>query len=228
MSCQHKLSWYELIPVFSFIVLGGRCKNCKTKISIQYPIVELLTGFIFAAVFYKLQGMFFTSTLSFIISYIYYTALFSILLVVAVYDIKHKIIPDILSVILGVVAFIGIFFISIDNPVVHFHIPSILVFLSGVLVAFPFAFFWLISRGRWMGLGDAKLALGIGWMLGIASALSALVVAFWSGAIIGVALIIIQKSRAGGMNMKSEIPFAPFLVFGTLIAFVFGLNLFNL
>ena len=102
------------------------------------------------------------------------------------------------------------------------HIPSVLEFLSGILLALPFAFIWLISKGTWMGLGDAKLALGLGWLLGLSRLLSGAVVAFWSGAIIGFLLIVFTKKY----GMKSEIPFAPFLVLGVFIAFLFELSLF--
>src|ERR1035437_10118568 len=103
MSCLNKLSWYELIPVFSFLGLRGRCKNCKAKISIQYPIVELITGFIFAALFLKFQNVFFFNTVPvFSFTYAFYAVAFSLLLVIAVYDIRHKIIPNKLSLILGV------------------------------------------------------------------------------------------------------------------------------
>ncbi|HEV7424626.1 MAG TPA: prepilin peptidase [Candidatus Paceibacterota bacterium] len=232
MSCLNKLSWYELIPLFSFVGLKGRCKNCKTKISIQYPLVEFITGLIFAALFLKFFSLgitlgrtdaFFVNTSIFI--YMYYAIMFSLLVIIAVYDLKHKIIPDKLSFVFGVLAFLGLFFFTANNffafpP----HIPTLLEFLSGPLIALPFAFFWLISRGRWMGLGDAKLALGLGWFLGLASGLSALVIAFWLGAIIGLCLIVFRK----GYGMKSEIPFAPYLIFGALLAFIFGLNLFVL
>ena len=114
-------------------------------------------------------------------------------------------------------------------PGFYFHTPSIIEFSSGILVALPFVFFWLISSGKWMGLGDAKLALGIGWLLGLSYALSGLVVAFWSGAIIGVTLVILSKnSKIEKMGMKSEIPFAPFLVFGAFLAFIFEFNLFGI
>ncbi|MES3031747.1 MAG: prepilin peptidase [Patescibacteria group bacterium] len=226
MSCRNKLAWYELIPLFSYLGLGGRCRNCKTKISIQYPLVELLTGFIFASLFVKYQGIFFTDKFSFFITYDYYAILFSILLVIAVYDIKHKIIPDMLALIFGILAFVGLFFFT--NNIFYPHMPSLLEFLSGVFIASPFALFWLISRGRWMGFGDAKLAIGLGWFLGLSLTLSGLAIAFWSGAIVGVVLIIFSKyGKAGKMGMKSEIPFAPFLVAGAFTAFIFGLNLFN-
>lgn len=220
MTCQNTLSWYELIPLISFFVLNGRCRNCKAKISMQYPVIEFISGLIFAGIFLKFQDIFFFDTVVFSISYAYYVTMFSILLVIAVYDFKHKIIPDTLSLIFGIITFIGLFFFA--NFVFYPHIPSILEFLSGVFLALPFAFLWLISKGTWMGLGDAKLALGLGWLLGFSSLLSGAVVAFWSGAIISLILLVFSKKY----KIKSEIPFAPFLVLGTLIAFLFELTLF--
>lgn len=240
MSCQKKLHWHELIPVFSFLGLLGRCGSCKTKISIQYPLVEITTGFIFAMLFLKLVNLagrqvFFDST--FAITYAYYAVMFSILLVIAVYDLRHKIIPDLLVLVFGILGFVGLFFFESSSsaffPIFSLHFPTLLEFLSGVFMALPFAFFWLISGGRWMGFGDAKLALGLGWFLalsgGISLAFSGLVIAFWSGAFVGIILVIFSKnSRAGTLAMKSEIPFAPFLVLGAFVAFIFGLNLFPL
>jgi len=220
MTCQNKLCWYELIPLISFFALKGRCKKCKTKISIQYPIVEVLSGLIFAGLFLKFQNVFFINTIIFSISYAYYATMFSILLVISVYDFKHKIIPDVFSLIFGIITFIGLFFFA--DYGFYLHIPSILEFLSGILLALPFALIWLISKGTWMGLGDAKLALGLGWLLGFARILSATVIAFWSGAIIGLILIVFSKKY----GLKSEISFAPFLVLGVIIAFLFELHLF--
>lgn len=245
MTCPHKLSWHELIPVFSYFWLGGRCRSCKIKISAQYPLVELATGIVFVALFFKFfalagEDLYFLSSPLFFAAYAYYAVMFSLLVVIAAYDLKHKIIPDALSFIFGLLAFVGLFFFNIaaggiNGPYFYPHIPVILEFLSGIFIAFPFFFFWLVSGGRWMGLGDAKLALGLGWLfgsLGISLALSGLVVAFWSGAIVGVALIILSKTtKMEGLRvrgMKSEIPFAPFLVLGAFLAFIFELNLFGI
>ena len=221
MTCGKQLSWYELFPVFSFLFLKGRCKGCKMKISIQYPLVEFITGLIFALLFLKFQDVFFFDTVGFTISYAYYAVIFSILLVIAVYDLKHKIIPDTLALVLGILSFLGLFiFVNYSfSP----HFPTILEFLSGLFIALPFALLWLLSRGKWMGLGDAKLAISFGWFLGFASALSGLILSFWSGAIVGLALIAFSKKH----GMKSEIPFAPFLVFGALLAFIFEIHLFQ-
>jgi len=232
MSCTNQLSWYELIPIFSFLFLGGRCKNCKVKISPQYIFIELVAGIIFAMLFWKFQDIFFLSTTSFLVTYVYYALILSILLVVAVYDLKHKIIPDTLAFIFGSLAFVGMFFFASGGifGVYNFgwHMPTMLEFSSGLIVAAPFALLWLVSRGKWMGLGDAKLALGIGWLLGVSSALSGVAVAFWSGSIIGIALLFIsRKSKSDRIRMKSEIPFAPFLVFGTFLVFIFELNFFR-
>ncbi len=220
MSCQNKLQWYELIPLFSFITLMGRCRSCKTKISTQYPLVELATGLVFAGLFLKFQDVFYLDTLVFAFTYAYYTVMFSLLMVIAVYDLKHKIIPDTLALVFGTLAFVGMFFFS--NYGFDLHIPSIWEFASGIIIALPFALIWLLSKGAWMGLGDAKLLLGLGWLLGLSSVLSGVVLAFWSGAIIGVILLAFSKKH----GMKSEIPFAPFLVLGALLAFLFELNLF--
>ncbi len=224
MSCKNQLCWYELVPVVSFMGLKGRCRVCKSKISLQYPLVELISGIIFATVFYKLQDVFFVNIPVFSATYLYYVVMFAILLVIVVYDIKHKIIPDNLSLMFGSLAFIGLFFIDCSSfSSFYFHIPSILQLLSGVFVALPFFLLWLVSRGRWMGLGDAKLALGLGWFLGLSAAFSALALSFWIGTIVGLILIFFK-----GYGMKSEIPFAPYLALGTFIAFVFQLNIFQI
>ena len=234
LSCQNQLTWYELIPVFSFLGLRGRCKNCKTKISFQYPAVELLTGLIFALLFFKFQDLLFFNTLSFVFTYAYYAIIFSLLLVIAVYDLKHKIIPDLLSIVLGILALAGLFFFHPNAtfvfPALSFHFPTLLEFLAGPIIAFPFVFFWLVSSGRWMGLGDAKLAISLGWLLGLSLALSGVVFAFWVGAIAGVGLLIFSRLDSSRLarkyGMKSEIPFAPYLVFGASLAFLFGMSLF--
>ena len=221
MSCRSKLSWYELIPVFSFLGLLGRCQSCKTKISIQYPIVELTAGIIFASLFWKFQYLFFGDAFSFYATYGYYVVSFSLLLVIAVYDLKHKIIPDLLVLLFGVLAFIGIFLF--DSHGLNPHIPQLLEFFSGIFLALPFALIWLVSRGAWMGLGDPKLIVGLGYLLGFSRALSGIVVAFWAGAVIGIILIILSRK-----GMKSEIPFAPFLVLGAFLAFLLDLSLFSM
>lgn len=194
---------------------------CKVKISKQYPIVEFVTGVLFLSLFLKFQDIFFFNPLSFFISFSYYALIFSMLLVVAFYDLRHKIIPDSMSVKIGGLSFLGVFFFSgyVFDP----HIPTWLDIFAGPIVALPFAIFWLISLGKWMGLGDAKLVLSFGWMLGLSSAISGVVVAFWVGAVVGIWLMLFYKNH----GIKSELPFAPFLVLGALASFLFELQLFS-
>lgn len=220
MSCQTTLHWYELIPLASFFFLRGRCRTCRTKISMQDPLVELFSGLIFVALFFKLKTVFFIDSFSFVLSYGYYAAMFSLLLIVSFYDIKHKIIPDVMSLTLGIGAFIGMFFFS--GGTFYPHVPSLSHFLAGFVISIPFALFWLVSKGRWMGLGDAKLSVGLGFLLGMEAVLSGTVLAFWIGSLAGISLLLSKKIK----STKSEIPFAPFLVLGAMIAFFFGINLF--
>jgi leader peptidase (prepilin peptidase)/N-methyltransferase len=229
MSCLHRLEWYELIPLVSFIVLRGRCKNCQTKISAQYPVVELLSGIISATLFWKFQNTFFISGAVFTAAYAYYALMFSLLLVIGAYDFRHKIIPDKLSFAFAALALSGLFFTAVnsfsgysDSPLFYWHVPSVLDFLSGVVIALPFVFLWFVSKGRWMGLGDGKLAIGLGWFLGFERAFSSVVLAFWIGAVVGLGLIFFTKNY----GMKSEIPFAIFMVLGVFLIFLFNFRIF--
>jgi len=162
-----------------------------------------------------------------------------------VYDLKHKIIPNEFSYSFAAIAFLQIFLnFNYSTSSVYFGIPfnfeGLTILLSGILVAFPFYFLWLVSDGKWMGLGDGKLALGIGWLLGIKYGFSAIVFAFWIGAVIslivmgGIALMKYISRRTGmgirqmySMKFKSEIPFAPFLILGLLIVFFLNISVLD-
>jgi leader peptidase (prepilin peptidase)/N-methyltransferase len=219
------LPWYDLVPIVSFLYLGGRCRNCKSKVSWQYPLVELATGLVFAGLFLKFESLFFFSGGLFAITYAYYAAMFSLLIVIAVYDLKHKIVPDMLAFALGICTFIGLFFFSSDyTSSVYLHVPGPSQILAGFVVSVPFAMFWFLSRGRWMGLGDAKLAVGLGFLLGMNRVITGAVLSFWIGALAGILLLIFSKKH----KMKTEIPFAPFLVLGAILAFIFEIHLFPL
>jgi len=219
MTCKKKLAPYELVPVFSFLFLKGRCAGCRSKISIQYPIIELITGFLFFFLFLKFNSLFFLNPASFILTYAFYSSIFSLLLIIAIYDLKHKIIPDVLSFFFGLLSLIGLYFFSSKG--FSFNLANWFDFLPGFLIAIPFALLWFFSKGAWMGLGDAKLALGLGWFLGMSQLFPAILISFWSGALIGVFLIIFSKKY----SLKSEIPFGPFLIFGSLLAFLLEINL---
>ncbi len=223
-SCNKKLYWYEMIPVLSFLFQKGRCRGCASRISHQYPIVEFTTGVVFAILAYYFLPLVFINSNMFIFLLSYFVFIFSILIVITVYDIRHKIIPDRLSFTFIFLAFV-LMFINQSGVGEILVMPSLWQLLAGLIIALPFALLWVISKGRWIGFGDIKLMLGIGWMLGLSIGLSALIISFWIGAIVGLVLLGLKKIK---INLKTEIPFAPFLFIGTLIAFIFQIDVFKL
>ncbi len=222
-SCSKTLYWYEMIPVLSFLFQKGRCRGCASRISHQYPLVELLTASVFTIIAYRFIPLI-ENTQMYVFSVSYFVFIFSILIVITVYDIRHKIIPDRLVYLFVVLSFISMF-INFSGVGEFFIMPTTLQFLAGPILALPFALLWVVSKGAWIGFGDSKLILGIGFLLGVSMGLSALFLAFWLGALIGVILIGLKKLN---VHMKTEIPFAPFLVIGTFIAFVFKMGIFTL
>ncbi|MDB5254032.1 MAG: prepilin peptidase leader peptidase (prepilin peptidase) / N-methyltransferase [Parcubacteria group bacterium] len=221
--CKKRLRFWELVPVVSFVGLGGRCSECKTGISYQYPLVELITGLVFVSVFYALLPLLKMGNGIFLFLYVLAIAIYSIYIVIGIYDLRHKIIPDGLVYATLLMAFV--FRLSIGGVWIDW--------LAGPILFAFFALIWLISRGRAMGFGDAKLALSIGIFLGGAMGFSAFVLAFW----IGTAVTLLYMAgkhihmrlfkRAKPLTMKTEVPFAPFLIIGALGALVFHLDLFH-
>lgn len=226
LSCGKKLEAWELIPLISFVLLRGKCSQCKSRISFQYPLVEFATGFLFLITALRFSGLIFVDFNIFIYLFILFAAIFSILIVIFVYDIKHKIIPDSLVFSFAVLALIYRF---TETGFSNLDLLSWLDIFSGVIFFLPFFVLWLISQGRWIGLGDGKLALGIGWMLGFVHGISALVLSFWIGAIVSVMLMLIARliGPSEHITMKSEIPFAPFMILGAIIIFFYPVDLLN-
>lgn len=225
--CKHRLSWRDLVPVLSYLELGGKCRYCGEAISFQYPLVELSAGILFAAAAAVLSPAivyyFEFSAINFF-ALAYFWLVISLLLIILVYDWKWFIIPD------GIV-FTGLAASAIYSAVRFFYVfflagkPDFWLILNPLLSAAAcFSFFlaiFLVSRGKWMGFGDVKFSAFIGMALGFPSSAVALFFAFFLGAIIGLILIAAKKKE-----FSSEIPFGPFLVAGTVIALFFGQSLF--
>jgi len=217
MSCGKSLTWKELIPVFSYLFLMGKCRKCHSRISIQYPLVELATGLLFAGIIMIYPPLTMIMAIKTILSLI----VVCLTVVMTVYDIKHKIIPD-----RFVYAFIALSFLLLfSGSATIFQVPDWSVILAGPLLALPFALIWLFSHGTMMGLGDAKLILGIGWFLGLEAGLNALVLAFWIAAVISIIWLYVKY---GHFKAKTEIPFGPYLILGMYLVLFFGITVIEL
>ena len=224
MHCGKTLAWYELIPVISFLVQRGRCSSCASKLSWQYPLVESTTALLFTATFLKYIHTPFN--LITILSLGIALVSWCLLVVIVVYDFKHKIIPN------GIVytfALLGLLHVFISVPVAS-TVTFYTALFAGPILFLPFFILWFVSDGRWIGLGDAKLALGIGWMLGLGLGLSAIVLAFWIGSVLSICFMIFLRLKLNGKNltMKSEIPFAPYLILGFTIVYFLSIDVLGL
>ncbi len=227
MSCGYKLRWYDLVPIISWLSLGGKCRRCKSKISKQYPLVELGTAIVFGLIAWRILLAGVDAQMGALI-FVWYAIIAALLIVIFVYDMRHKIIPDGLSYAFTLMAFAQTLYLL---PSHFWQIPSAwLNLFSGLIIAAPFFLIWYFSNGRLMGFGDIKLMLGIGWFFGLTNGIFAIMLAFWIGAAFGLGLMLMSRlnKRTSRITMKQEIPFAPFLILGILIQFFWPLNLFML
>jgi len=234
LSCNKKLTFFELIPLFSFIAQKGKCTSCNSKISFQYPLVELFTALSFAFISLYVFSQFnpFGELFSYILYSIFYILILSLLIIIFVYDLRHMLIPDVVlfPAILLVFVFrvlgwwrLGALNVFGSNPFSFEVINSITTSLIFAVLSagFFFAIFYL-SKGRAMGFGDVKLAFFMGLLLGHPGTFIALFIAFFLGGIIGVILILF-----GSKTLKSKVPFAPFMIAGTVISLFWGLDILN-
>ena len=225
LSCGVSLSWYELFPIFSFLVIRGRCRHCYSRVPIRYFLVELTTAFLFL--------------LSLLISTIYFKLailwlISAILVVILVYDYYHFIIPDSLTVV-----FAGLVIVLLGHS--YFINQTSLAaigsdFMAALLGSGFFLLLWLISKGQWLGFGDVKLAFPLGLLVGAKSVFSFIVISFWIGACVSLMILAIQYLRRGkshlrlvtpAITMKSAVPFAPFLISGALLTFFAKINVLS-
>jgi leader peptidase (prepilin peptidase) / N-methyltransferase len=210
--CRHRLAWYDLIPLVSYLLLRGKCKYCKQNISLSYPLVELSTGLLFLFLFY----LSITPIVN-IILLLYLLTMGSIFTVIFFTDLKYGIIPFQVIFVGLIVSFLYLFS-SFSFSIFLNHIFSSL----GAFISFLSLF--LLTKGRGMGLGDVVLVLLMGLFLGFPNIAFALYLAFLTGAIISLILVLIGSKRL----RHDTIPFGPFLVAGTLISLFLGNSILRL
>lgn len=212
MHCGHTLAVTDLVPVLSFVFLRGRCQYCGTKLSYQYPLVETVAAVLSLMIYLAHPAP---------AAYVFWLLVWTTLLFIVVYDMRHTVIPWPASLFLMALAIasLGVAF----EPNTSFFFPTWLAFFAGPALASPLFILSLVSRGQWMGWGDSGLELSLGWLLGLSLGLTALILAFWVGAAVGIGLILLKK----GLTIRSEVPFAPFLVFGAFVAHFFHVDFFT-
>lgn len=212
-SCRKSLSWYELIPVISFLIQRGKCRTCRSRISWQYPIIEFVTGILFVGIFLRFN-VFIQP-----IDVVFWTLFVSGAMVIAVYDLRHKYIPVSPLVL---IAIISVGYGILGSSTIFSHV------VGAIIVPAPFFIMWLISKGRWIGFGDVEIMTCIGIMLGVVSGFSAIILSFWTASLVVIPVFIFLKKYKHSKKMNHEIPFGPFLLLGTYLVGVCGLDLFHL
>lgn len=207
--CGRQLKWYENIPVISWLVQKGKSRCCQKKLSILYPIVEITTGLLFL-----ICGIKFSIYNANLILLVFSLMIITLLVFLAVFDLKHMVLPDLAILILYVIALLFWY-------LVHFNEWN--YFISAMWSFVFMAFLYLVTKGKGMGWGDVELSLFMGLFLGWPEIIVAFYVAFVVGALVGLVGILVKK-----MTGKSKVPFGPFLILGIIIAWFWGEQIINL
>jgi len=206
--CKNNLKWYDLVPVFSFIFLGGKCRYCTKPISWQYPLIEVTVACLVAASYFWL---FIANDLV-----LYQSAFGLVALVVAIgammtifmHDLKEMMVPDVMSNLLIIAAVIYALIVHQDTLGTIYS--ALVGFLPIMLLVYP-------SRGKWMGEGDVKIAGALAILVGWPSAVVFILLSFLLGGAFGTMVLLAKK---GGL--KTALPFGPFLIIAAIIALFWG------
>ena len=208
-SCKNKIQWFDNIPILSFVLLKGKCRHCKNIISLQYLIVELISSVSFVTIYYFF-GLTFTTLLLLILN-VFFIIIFFI-------DLKHYIIPDVLTFPLMIIGFVKSFDPNLNTSIFPNYLHSLIGGIFGYLIIWSIIYFYKKLRNKeGMGLGDAKLMAVIGFWFGWISIPFAIFISS-TVALILVVPSLINQSR----KMSSEIPFGPYIIIGCVLYVAFA------
>ena len=203
-NCQHPIRLCDNIPIISYLVLRGRCRNCHKKISLRYPAVELITALLSLLLFWKYGFSF-----QYLFAFIFTCAL----IVITFIDLDHQIIPDVIT-LPGIPLFFLLTFFFMD---VSFLDSIFGILIGGGSFYLIAVVYQLVTKREGMGGGDIKLIAMLGAFLGWKSLLFILIVSSFLGAITGVSMMIIH-----GKDLKYAVPFGPFLSIAAVAYIFFG------
>lgn len=199
--CRKKIAFYDNIPVISFVILGGKCRHCSSRISFRYPLVEIFTAFSFWICHrqFGISPLYTASSIVFV----------SVLIVLALIDLEHMILPDELTLGGGIVFLIFAFF----HPVIGV-LDALAAAFGAALVFTGFYFFYLkIRKIEGLGFGDVKMMILLGAFLGVRKMVIALFIASITGLIVGLFIIVLKRK-----NLKLALPFGTFLSLGGYVS----------
>jgi len=215
--CKNTISWYDNIPVISFLLLGAKCRHCHKSISFYYPLIELITAIGFTLITYIylfpntryeiLDTKYFSWLGSFSLPFSLF--IFFIFLLIFVIDLRHK---QISSPLIEILVFVNLLaLLASPSPTLFIHLATATSAAVFLLILF------LVTRGHGLGWADIPLSFALGLLLGYPFIIFAVLLAFLTGAVVG--LILILMNQAG---LKTAVPFAPFLILGTIITLIFS------
>ncbi len=218
VDCGHQLAWYDLLPIVSWVSLGGKCRYCNKTISVHYPIVEAMAALAFALSYLFWPYGFSGAGLS---GFIIWLPILTLLIALLVYDLRWTILPDRLTYMVLALALlqviITVFFYGGGMIVIRDSLFGLLC-LGGLFYAL-----FQMSGGRWIGGGDVKLGFGLGILAGnVPKALLLLFLSAAIGSVVSVLLILIHKA-----SRNAQVPFGPFLVVAAVIVQLFGSSIIN-
>jgi len=217
--CHHVLSWYDLIPLFSYVSILGRCRYCKRKLSLKYPVMELLTACVFVVLYllvFKGWVLYPVSISSPFLLFLFLAVVVSTLYVIFFTDLFYGIIPTGVVIVGVIVTFLYLGVTDITLLLMHL--------LVGVITMLFFLAIYLVTKQKGIGFGDVIYGFYMGLLLGFPYILVGLYTAFLTGAGVSIILVMLKKKKLRG----DSIPFGPFLIFGTILSFILGDIIWNI
>jgi len=200
-NCLKQIKWYDLFPILSYVFLKGRCRNCKSIISPTYLLLELTTALCFLLFYIFHQPIFG-------VEYFFYLLIVTSFVVLIFFDYLYLLLPD--KIIIPIVFIIFLFNYFFRRP------EFVSLLLSALVLSGIFAIIHVVSKGEWVGLGDAKILFLIGLVLGYPLGFISLLFSVWTAALTGIGLMMFGKA-----NRKTALPFGSFLAGVSIIIIIF-------
>lgn len=212
--CKKTIAWYYNVPLLGYLTLGGKCANCKAKISARYPLIELFSALTFLATFYFWNHQanswlyIFKQSLGFFALPLFFL-LVTCFVLLTITDLEHQILPDQILVVIGVIG--AVYTVMLPSPAIFYN------FFASVAVFSFFLFLYLVTKGRGMGFGDVKIVGAIALFLPFPDIATWLFLSFLLGSVVGIVLLVAGKLRIG-----KPLAFGPFLLLGAYLTFFWG------